>query len=219
MSIKYNWELIQKYYNDEHSISECVKKFGMTEPTFYSAKRRGLFVPRTRKEGTKLHHNFKCKIWIKTCSMCNGLFVAAWQKNNLQRTTCGSKECSTFNGGRFNTCLETYTKKEKAIKMIESKEYMKLCEGAARRWIKIYLIETTGHKCSICKNTHWMNHPIPLICDHIDGKSTNNDITNFRLVCGNCELLLPTHGSKNIGNGRKYEREYKQKKKQTALII
>jgi hypothetical protein len=45
------------------------------------------------------------------------------------------------------------------------------------------------------------------ILDHIDGNSSNNDITNLRLVCSNCDSQLPTYKSKNKGNGRHYRRE------------
>jgi hypothetical protein len=51
-----------------------------------------------------------------------------------------------------------------------------------------------------------MGQPIPLVVDHIDGNPTNHAITNFRLVCGNCDMQLPTYKAKNKGNGRKYRR-------------
>ena len=49
--------------------------------------------------------------------------------------------------------------------------------------------------------------------DHIDGNSDNNILSNLRLVCGNCDMQLPTYKSKNKGNGRYYRRlRYKNKK-------
>ena len=75
-----------------------------------------------------------------------------------------------------------------------------------RREVKRYLTEKHGHKCSICGLTEWMGQPIPLVVDHIDGNPTNHAITNFRLVCGNCDMQLPTYKAKNKGNGRKYRR-------------
>lgn len=70
------------------------------------------------------------------------------------------------------------------------------------RAIKNYLIDTRGVKCQICKRTTWMKHPIPLILDHVDGNHTNNKLENLRLVCGNCDMQLPTYKGKNFGNGR-----------------
>lgn len=49
--------------------------------------------------------------------------------------------------------------------------------------------------------------------DHIDGNSDNWSLDNLWLVCGNCDMLLPTYKGKNIGNGRYKRRErYKQGK-------
>ena len=43
--------------------------------------------------------------------------------------------------------------------------------------------------------------------DHIDGNSDNWMDNNLRLVCGNCDMQLPTYKSKNLGNGRYKRRQ------------
>lgn len=70
-----------------------------------------------------------------------------------------------------------------------------------------FLEEEYGHKCAICGLTEWMGQPIPLVVDHIDGDPLNHKIDNFRLVCGNCDMQLPTYKAKNKGKGRKYRRD------------
>jgi hypothetical protein len=72
---------------------------------------------------------------------------------------------------------------------------------------KAYLLRTNGYRCEICKLTQWNGKSIPLVLDHIDGHFDNNTLSNLRLVCGNCDMQLPTYKSKNIGNGRAYRRE------------
>jgi hypothetical protein len=76
-----------------------------------------------------------------------------------------------------------------------------------RKTIKKYLIRKRGHCCEICKNTEWLGQPIPLVLDHIDGASDNNLEENLRLVCGNCDMQLPTYKNKNKGKGREYRRK------------
>lgn len=72
--------------------------------------------------------------------------------------------------------------------------------------IKTHLISIAGHECSICGLIEWQGQPAPLVMDHINGDSTDNSVLNLRLVCGNCDMQLPTYKAKNKGNGRKSRR-------------
>jgi len=49
------------------------------------------------------------------------------------------------------------------------------------------------HKCSSCKLEMWLDKPIPLELDHIDGNHSNNNLSNLRLLCPNCHTLTPTY--------------------------
>ena len=56
-------------------------------------------------------------------------------------------------------------------------------------------------QCSHCLLSQWMNEPISLELDHIDGDHTNNTLTNLRILCPNCHALTPTYRGKNKNNG------------------
>lgn len=56
-----------------------------------------------------------------------------------------------------------------------------------------FLIEKYGHQCSICKRKTWLNTPIPLEADHIDGDPFNNTKDNIRLLCCNCHAQTTTY--------------------------
>ena len=69
---------------------------------------------------------------------------------------------------------------------------------------KKYVLEDQGNRCAICDMVNvWNGKSLTFIFDHIDGNSENNRRDNVRMVCPNCNMQLPTNGSKNKGNGRK----------------
>lgn len=82
-----------------------------------------------------------------------------------------------------------------------------------RQFAKKYLLSRRGCVCAICKNTEWQGSPIPLVVDHVDGDYTNGAIENLRLVCGNCNMLLPTFAGRNRGKGRHLRRKRYQEGK------
>lgn len=78
---------------------------------------------------------------------------------------------------------------------------------SAKKFIKRYLTETHGYKCTCCGISDWNGNPLILEIDHIDGKSDNNSPDNLRFICPNCHSQTNTYKSKNRGNGRHFRRE------------
>lgn len=68
---------------------------------------------------------------------------------------------------------------------------------------KKVLINERGHICENCKLTKWLELPIPLELEHIDGNNKNNIKENLLLLCPNCHSLTPTYRGRGTNTGRK----------------
>ncbi|MGI0058755.1 MAG: HNH endonuclease [Nitrosotalea sp.] len=55
------------------------------------------------------------------------------------------------------------------------------------------------NQCCFCGISDWLDQPLSLHLDHIDGSNTNNLITNLRLLCPNCHSQTPTYCGRNRG--------------------
>lgn len=58
--------------------------------------------------------------------------------------------------------------------------------------IKLKLIRERGHQCEKCKNETWLELPIALELEHIDGNNSNNEENNLLLLCPNCHAQTTT---------------------------
>jgi hypothetical protein len=56
-----------------------------------------------------------------------------------------------------------------------------------------------AHECVSCGLTEWLERPIPLEIDHVNGDRRDNRLENLRLLCPNCHALTATYRGKNKG--------------------
>ncbi len=82
---------------------------------------------------------------------------------------------------------------------------------SVRSFVRKYLHKKSNDSCELCgfSTKHPDGNSI-LQVDHIDGNWLNSTPQNVRLLCPNCHYLTPNHGARNMGNGRKWKKNYEQ---------
>lgn len=181
----YDWKLSQRV---NKNCSECDSEVFITLSDFNQSKTKRFFC----------NHSCAASFNNRTrkCDRSRQPRVCQWCQNP---TSGGSNHCSLSCGQLHHQSKQWDFRKQQ----IEADGGFK---KENRYLSRKYLIEKFGHQCTLCKLTEWKNELIPLVCDHIDGNSENNLLSNLRMVCQNCNALLPTFGSKNRGNGRMSKR-------------
>jgi len=112
-----------------------------------------------------------------------------------------------------NNCQHQFQWKQKRQQLLTEGLEIVGNESSKMKYAKRILKEKNGEKCEICGITEWQHKTVPLVLDHINGNPDDWDFKNLRLVCGNCDMQLPTFKGKNRGNGRASRRaRYKQGK-------
>jgi len=133
----------------------------------------------------------------KYCNLaCAGKHNASKRKKTKKKClNCGQEANNKF------CCLDCNFEYKQKQQIIKAKETG--LTPAHQTTAKKLVIAIRGHSCERCGQTEWMSEPIPLVLDHINGKCTDWRLDNLRLVCGNCDMQLPTYKSKNKNSQRK----------------
>lgn len=121
---------------------------------------------------------------------------------------CGKKLNYRNQSGLCQTHYREFKKKEKIDKWLTTGDVGMSISTTIRGVIRDYIYDDQKDKCAICgMNREWNGKPINFVLDHIDGDASNNQRTNLRLVCPNCDSQLDTFKSKNKKSARIFRTE------------
>jgi hypothetical protein len=157
------------------------------------------------------------------CSCCQKPLDYDKRKNKFCSQSCAA---SVNNLGKTKNYTNGRYCQKKCLHCGKASGYNKFCNQECRQQLRLSQIKETGvvtgtqltiknivknlngERCEICGLTEWQGSVIPLVLDHINGKPSDSRLDNLRLVCGNCNMQLPTFAGKNKGKGggRPYRR-------------
>jgi 5-methylcytosine-specific restriction endonuclease McrA len=102
-------------------------------------------------------------------------------------------DISHFTGSRWNRG-RTFPEQEVPVE-----EYLSNNKpiGSYKLKLKLFKLNLKSRSCENCNLDIWLNEPIPLELDHIDGNSDNNELSNLRILCPNCHARTSTYRGKN----------------------
>lgn len=155
---------------------------------------------------------------MNECQLCHSELTAEQQR--LGNLYCGSSCAAKVNNRNRGTKLFCHNCHQELDRSKSQKKFcshscqhayyldLKIKSGnATERTFRKYLLKTRELRCSVCQRVRWCRKPIPLEMDHIDGNSSNNDLSNLRLVCPNCHAQTPTWKNRTSGTGRAKRRQ------------
>lgn len=161
----------------------------------------------------------------KLCKFCEQAISYKNRRNDFCSQSCGAKYHNTSRGfelaeNKLFTCL--FCSKEFRVNGSGEHKYCSRDCMFSYHWQetknqllkdgddnssanvigKKYLTEIHQGKCQICFGNEWCSQPMPLVLDHINGNPYDNNLTNLRVICHNCNAQTPTFTGRNKGNGR-----------------
>ena len=184
---------LQKEYEDTGTIPLSTKKRGIDSKTFL--RRFGGWNASLVLAGIPIRKQKHAEKLGKSCPQCSNDFeIYKWQ----EKIFC-SVQCS--NAARRKKDWKPVKPRAEWLEDLRNKSLNDMLEtpfdelgwDTKRRRV----IYEQDNKCNKCAVEKWMEVPLSLEVDHIDGDHSNNNRENLEGLCPNCHSITPTWRGRN----------------------
>ena len=176
------------------------------------------------KNNLSILQNKPKKVYTKQCEYCKKSFTSKDKRKRFCNHSCSAKHHNSKRKKHNSICIVCAKEHRRKTEYCSNKckkdhfidrwlineidgGWKYTVNGAARD----YLLEQANYSCIECgENRKRKDGSTILQIDHIDGNWKNNKRENLRVLCPTCHSLTDTYGAKNMGNGRKWKKEYSQ---------
>lgn len=146
------------------------------------------------------HFGFIPEKWKELPNIIHECYSYADILRKLELSTHGSNTLTAKKYVQyFNLSIEHFDKVKgtKSDKVVLTDEQVFCKNKITKSVVRKRFLKLVDYKCVIRSTINWMNKPLILEMDHIDGDRDNNDWDNLRLLCPNCHSQTDTYGSRN----------------------
>ena len=176
MRVRYDWNEVQRYYDEGHGRDECVEKFGFSRVAWYRAITSGklhAYLERQKPvDWAAVQRFYDQGHSYRQCKDRFGFAAASWSKA-VRRGALVSRP--------RGTPLEVILKKSRSRCTIKR---------------RLLMAGKLQNRCDLCGLSEWRGQPLSIQIDHINGVRDDHRIENLRMLCPNCHSQTDTYGGR-----------------------
>ena len=180
MKKSYDWETIQRYCNENQSLTDCIHRFGMSRLALRKAVlRNDLHVAsnffddrRVRYDWNVIRDYYNGGKSMRECAKRFGFAIAAWWKA-VDRGDIQPRP----NGVPIEKLLSSVNISKRRLKT---------------RLLNAGLLQD---RCGVCGLSEWRNRRLTLHLYYLNGIQTDHRLENLQLLCPNCRAQKVPLGS------------------------
>ena len=177
MRVRYDWNEVQRYYDEGHDRDACAAKFGFSLIAWYRA----------------IHHG-NLKAALQRQRTIDWAAVQRFYDEGHSYREC--KERFAFAPASWTKAIRrgdlVPRPRQPALEVILQKSRSR-CTIKRRLLMAGKLV----NRCDFCGLTEWLGRPISIQVDHINGVRDDHRVENLRMLCPNCHSQTPTYGARN----------------------